>query len=163
MELKDLVHEIISISVIHRYHITKAALSVGLYFGQPNMLEYIMENSLCTQKELAEAMHITPASVAISLKRMEKAELITRTPDINDIRKNHICITEKGEKALQKFREICKATDENMFNGFSEDEQDILHGLLQRLHKNLNSQSLSKEEICEMLSKATPKGEDDHV
>lgn len=162
MELREIVHELISISIIHRYHITKSALSVGLYFGQPNMLEYIMEHEACSQKELAAAMHITPASAAVSLKRMEKAELIIRTPDEKDIRKNHIRVTEKGEKALQEFRRICKRTDENMFKDFSEEERNTLHRLLLRLHKNLDSQSLSKEEICEMLTKATPKGEDEN-
>lgn len=161
MELRDLVHELVSISVIHRYYITKAALSVGLYFGQPNILEYIRNNDLCLQKDIACAMHITPASVAISLKRMEKAGLITRTPDDHDVRKNLISITEKGEKALSEFRKICDSTDNDMFRGFSNEEQNALHTLLLRLHENLDSQSLSKEEICTMLTKATPKGENE--
>lgn len=159
MELKDLVHELISISVIHRYHITKSALSVGLYFGQPNMIEYILQNNACSQKEIAEALHITPASAAVSLKRMEKAELITRTPDEKDPRKNNICVTKKGERALRQFREICRTTDENMLKGFSEEERECLHKYLLRLHENLDSQSLSKEEICSLLNNAKPKGE----
>lgn len=163
MELRELVHELISISIIHRYYITKSALSVGLYFGQPNILEYIIEHEACSQKEIASAMHITPASAAVSLKRMEKAELIVRTPDEKDIRKKHILVTEKGKTALREFRKICKRTDENMFNGFSDEERNTLHKLLLRLHENLDSQSLSKEEICEMLNKSTPKGEEENA
>lgn len=159
MQLRELVHELISISVIHRYRITKAASSVGLYFGQPGVLEYILQNDACSQKEIASAMHITPASAAISLKRMEKAELITRTPDEKDPRKNHISVTKKGENALREFRKICDTTDENMFNGFSEEEREELHKLLLRLHKNLDSQSLSRKEFCELLNNTTPKGE----
>lgn len=161
MELRELVHELISISVIHRYRITKSALSVGLYFGQPNILEYLCENDSCSQKEIAAAMHITPASATVSLKRMEKAELITRTPDENDIRKNHISITDKGRNALKEFRKICDTTDEDMFKGFSDEERHTLHKLLLRLHENLDSQTLSKTEICDLLSKATPKGENE--
>ncbi len=161
MELRELVHELILISVIHRYHITKSALSVGLYFGQPKMLEYIIEHDACSQKEIASAMHITPASAAVSLKRMEKAELITRSPDVKDPRKNHISVTHKGKNALAEFRKICDTTDENMFRGFSEEEREELHRLLSRLHENLDSQSLSKEEICNLLNSATPKGENE--
>mgnify|MGYP003303771724 CR=1 FL=1 len=161
MELRELVQELILISVIHRYHITKSALSVGLYFGQPNMLEYILEHDACSQKEIAKAMHITPASAAVSLKRMEKSELITRSPDSKDPRKNHISITKKGKNALTEFRKICDTTDENMFKGFSDEEREALHKLLSRLHENLDSQSLSKEEVCDLLSNATPKGEND--
>ena len=162
MELRELVHELVSLSIIHRYHITKSALSVGLYFGQPNMLEYIRDNDLCLQKDIASAMHITPASVAVSLKRMEKSGLITRKPDENDIRKNMISVTPKGENALNEFRRICDTTDSNMFNGFSDEEKDTLHSLLLRLHENLDSQSLTKEEICSMLNNATPKGENEN-
>lgn len=161
MELRQLVHELILISVIHRYHITKSALSVGLYFGQPNMLEFILEHDACSQKELATALHISPASAAISLKRMEKAELITRTPDDKDPRKNHISVTVKGKNALSEFRKICDTTDENMFRGFSAEDREELHRLLSRLHENLDSQSLSKEEVCEFLNNSTPKGEND--
>ncbi len=161
MELRELVHELISISIIHRYHITKAALSVGLYFGQPNILEYIIEHDACSQKEIAAAVHITPASAAISLKRMEKAELITRSSDEKDPRKKHISVTDKGKNALCEFRKICDSTDADMFKDFSTEEKETLHKLLQRLHQNLDSRNLSKEEICELLSKAEPKGEDD--
>ncbi len=159
MELRELVHELISLSIIHRYHITKSALSVGLYFGQPNMLEYVIEHDSCTQKEIAKATHVTPASAAISLKRMEKSGLITRRHDEKDPRKNLISVTEKGIASLQEFRKICDTTDENMFKGFSEEDCQLLHSLLVRLHENLDSQSLSKEEICTLLQKAKEKEE----
>lgn len=153
MELWESVHELVSISIIHRCRITKSALSVGLYFGQPNMLEFIKNHDGCTQKQIASAVHITPASAATSLKRMEKAGLITRRPDENDTRKNHISITEKGTFALEEFKKICKKTDKEMFEGFSQEELDTLHKLLSRLHENLDSQSLSQEEIHRLLEK----------
>lgn len=153
MELWESVQELISISIIHRCRITKSALSVGLYFGQPNMLEYIKNHDACTQKEIASAVHVTPASAATSLKRMEKAGLITRHPDEKDTRKNHISLTEKGALALEEFIKICKKTDKEMFKGFSQEELETLHGLLSRLHENLDSQSLSQEEIHRLLEK----------
>ncbi len=156
MELRKLVHELISISVIHRCRITKSALKVGLYFGQPMILEYVIEHDSCTQKEIAKAMHISPASAAVTLKRIEKAGLIVRITDENDSRKNHISVTEKGKKALKEFREICDATDEDMFRDFSLEERETLHNLLVRLHKNLDSENLTREEINELLTQSTP-------
>ena len=156
MELRNLVHELISISVIHRCRIAKAASKVGLYFGQPMILEYVIDHDLCTQKELAEAMHVSPASAAVTLKRIEKAGLITRTADENDSRKNHISVTEKGVNALKEFRKICDATDENMFRDFSPEERETLHNLLIRLHKNLDTESFTREEIDDLLKNSTP-------
>lgn len=158
MELRELVHELISISVIHRCRISKSASSVGLYWGQPMILEYISDNDSCSQKELANAVHISPASAAISLKRIEKAGLIIRHPDEKDPRKNLLSITEKGKKALLEFRKICDTTDEEMFKGFTQSERETLHALLLRLHENLDSKSFSCEEIHELLN---TKGENE--
>lgn len=162
MELRELVHEFISISVIHRCQITRSASKAGLYFGQPSMLQYIIEHDACTQKDVAEAMHISPASAAISLKRIEKSGLITRTPDEDDSRKNHLSVTEKGRDALAQFRKICDTTDKEMFKGFSQEEMDVLHGLLRRLHENLDTKSYTPAEIKSLLNE-TKEGEDEDV
>ncbi len=151
MELKEIVHQLISISVIHRFIITKSALSAGLYYGQPNMLQYITAHEGCTQKELAKALYISPPSAATSLKRMEKAELITRVADCDDPRKKRISITDKGISALNDFTKMCVSTDEKMFRGFSDKDIETLNELLTRLHKNLDSENYSKKEICEIL------------
>ncbi len=156
-----MVHQLISISVIHRFLITKSALSVGLYYGQPNMLQYIKANGGCTQKELANALYISPPSAATSLKRMEKSLLITRTADAVDPRKKRISITEKGISALDEFTKICESTDKKMFNGFSDDDIETLNHLLTRLHSNLDSESLSKKEIQEFLCQK--KGENENA
>lgn len=152
MELRELVREFISISVIHRCQITKSASKAGLYFGQPSVLRYITEHDGCTQKEVAEAMHVSPASAATSLKRIEKAGLITRTADKNDNRKNHLSVTEKGTDALKHFVKICETTDKEMFKGFSDEEINTLHALLTRLHENLDSKSFTPEEISSLLN-----------
>jgi DNA-binding MarR family transcriptional regulator len=120
------------------------------------ILEYVIEHDSCTQKEIAKAMHITPASAAVTLKRIEKSGLIVRTTDANDSRKNHISVTEKGKTALKEFRKICDATDEDMFRDFSLEEREALHQLLVRLHKNLDSENFTQEEINELLTQSTP-------
>ena len=164
MELRKLVCELISISVIHRYRISKSASRVGLYFGQPRILEYVTENDACTQKDVANAMNITPASAAVTLKRLEKAGFVTRKIDTSDSRKNHLSVTEKGAEALKEFRQICDATDEDMFKGFSDEERETLHNLLTRLHKNLDSENLTKKEISDFLTETTTqKGSDADV
>ncbi len=145
MEYKDLVHSLLSVSVIHRYRISKDAQKNGLYFGQPVILEYISNNNLCTQKELAGSLHISPPSAATSLKRMEKTGLIDRVADKEDVRKNRLSLTEKGRMALESFRETCKSTDEKMFKGFSREECEMLEDFLTRLYKNLETEEIAKE------------------
>ncbi len=163
MNYREMVHKIISTSLIHRYHITKSAQKVGLYYGQPMILEYIKNNNLCTQKELADSLHISPASVATSIKRLEKSGFVKRTPDKNDIRKNRLSLTESGINTLNKFRSICDETDKEMFKGFSEEECKLLCGYLQRLYNNLDTENLTncqmKAEIEKTEKKAKEKTE----
>ena len=147
MNYREMVHKLISTSLIHRYHITKSAQMAGLYYGQPMILDYIKENNLCTQKELADSLHISPASVATSIKRLEKSGFVKRTTDKDDVRKNRLSLTDEGLKTLAEFRSICDETDNEMFKGFSDEECDLLCEYLQRLYNNLDTENLTN---CQM-------------
>lgn len=147
MDYREMVHKLISTSLIHRYHITKSAQKAGLYYGQPMILEYIKNHNLCTQKELADSLHISPASVATSIKRLEKSGFVKRSADKADIRKNRLDLTEEGLKTLTEFRSICNETDEKMFKDFSEEECELLCNFLQRLYNNLDTEKLTN---CQM-------------
>mgnify|MGYP003307215107 CR=1 FL=1 len=143
MDNRSLVHEIITLNVTHRYRVGKAASSLGLYFGQPAILEFILQNKDCTQKELAEHLHISPPSVATTLKRMEKAGFIKRIEDESDTRKKRLTATEKGENALHNFRKICDETDSQLFINFTEEEKEQLMSYLKRLNSNIADSNLN--------------------
>lgn len=151
MDNRSLVHEIITLNVTHRYRVGKAASSLGLYFGQPAILEFILQNKYCTQKELAEHLHISPPSVATTLKRMEKAGFIKRIEDESDTRKKRLAVTEKGENALHKFRKLCSETDSQLFVGFSENEKEQLMSYLKRLNGNIADSDLSRDNLKNIM------------
>ena len=157
MEYRELVHQLISISLVHRCRITKSARKAGLYYGQPMILEFITNHDRCTQKELAKGLHISAPSVATSLKRLEKAGMVNRIPDESDTRKKLLAVTENGREALRKFRKICDETDNTMFSGFSNEECEILRQLLQRLYTNLDADSLTREDIDKLLKEEHKK------
>ncbi len=154
MNNRSLVHEIITLTVTHRYRVGKAASKLGLYFGQPGILEYISLNNGCTQKELAEHLHISPASVATTLKRMEKSGFIARKEDKNDSRKKRLMATEKGVNALRNFRIVCDETDVQLFNGFSDEEKEQLMSYLKRLNANIADSELSRERIKNIMKES---------
>ena len=161
MNYREMVHKLISTSLIHRYHITKSAQRAGLYYGQPMILEYIKEHNLCTQKELANSLHISPASVATSIKRLEKSGFVTRYADKEDVRKNRLSLTDEGLKTLTDFRSICDETDKKMFNGFSEEECELLCSLLQRLYNNLDTEKLTNCQMKAEIEKTEKKSKED--
>ena len=152
MDNRSLVKEIITLNVTHRYRVSKAASSLGLYFGQPQIIEFISYNNGCTQRELSEHLHVSPASVATTLKRMEKSGFISRIEDKGDSRKKRLTVTEKGVNAFRNFRKLCDETDQQVFSGFSEEEKEILMGFLKRLNVNIADNEMIKEDFKKILT-----------
>lgn len=94
------------IALLDRLHKLRAAATrqalarYGLHIGQPGILRFIMRNPGCTQREIADNARVTAASVAASVKRLEKAGMLNRRGDTADTRCNRVFITPLGERAL---------------------------------------------------------------
>ena len=131
---------------MHRYF-----QSIGMFNGHPHMLFHIRRTPGITQKELAEHMEISPASVAISIRRLESASLIRRERDEKDGRVMHLYLTPVGEemdRACAKGKEFLMNT---AYRGFTAEEQNALAALLQKMTLNL-------QEACDTLA---VKGEEE--
>ncbi len=130
MSLKRLV-------MLHRYYIHHTEAGTKMYPGQPPILEYLDKNENCTQADLADFLHVSPASIAVSLKRMQKSGLIDKRTDESDMRCNRIFITDTGREEKEKWRRECDRIDEKMFRGFTDEEMTQLSEYVQRLTANL--------------------------
>ncbi len=109
----------------------------GIYFGQPPILKYLSEHENATQKEIAEFLHISPPSVATSLKRMEESGLVIRIESKKDARSNVVRLTKKG-KELNAFAEnTFMRIDDVAYKGFTEEEMDLMVSFLERMNENL--------------------------
>jgi DNA-binding MarR family transcriptional regulator len=109
----------------------------GIYDKQYPILNFIYNNSGCTQIEIAKALFISPASVAISTRRLMKGGLITKRIHENSLRTNRVFLTEKGESVVKECRVCMQETDNQMFKDFSDDEIETLKGYLKRMVSNL--------------------------
>lgn len=100
-ELKELVFKMNRLDCYKRYAMHKMLRDSGVYFGQPPVLDYLSEHGECSQKELSDGINVSPASVAVSVKRMQKSGLITKISDENDLRCNRIALTENGKQRTE--------------------------------------------------------------
>jgi DNA-binding MarR family transcriptional regulator len=112
-----------------------------LYFGQLPIIEYIIRNEGCTQKEIADKLGVTPPSIAISTKRMQKAGLIEKRTDENNLRRNCLSATKNGMELAKRCRERVDDLDKRMFRGFSEKELNIFRNSLDRMIENISDRS----------------------
>ena len=91
-----------------------------------------------SQRDLAETLNITPAAVAVTLKKLEKNGLVGRKMAEKDNRYNEVVLTEKGKKIVKESYKVFKYADEKMFDGFSLEELNAFEGYLNRIKDNLS-------------------------
>jgi len=117
----------------------------GLYRGQHQILMCIFRNPDASQKELARFHNVSPATIAVSLKKLEKGGYVERAADSQDNRFNKVTITEKGLNEVTNSLDFFKSVEHGMLRGFSEDEKANLYGYLQRIQENLGKMLQEKE------------------
>jgi DNA-binding MarR family transcriptional regulator len=122
---------------LHMQNISGVNENYGLYQGQSRILETIAEMNGSTQKELADTLSISPASLAVSVKRLQKAGVVEKTADQADLRNNRIYITEKGQKIQKDSMSEFIRFDNTLLAGFEPGEIKELDAFLTRIQTNL--------------------------
>lgn len=110
---------------------------LGLYPGQPAILFMLWEKDGRTQKELANKLGLKPATISIMVKRMEKAGLVERQEDREDLRISRIYVTEQGKKIRLEVETVVKELNDQCFNGFTMEEKLLLRRFLLQMLDNL--------------------------
>jgi DNA-binding MarR family transcriptional regulator len=119
--MKELVGKLMRVNRLHRNIIQSRAGELKLQRSGHMMLLFIKNSKTPpSQKDIATFFKITPAAVAMSLKKMEAHGLIARAVDENDSRVNHISLSEKGKELLDKTRQGFEAADKAMLSGISD-------------------------------------------
>ena len=131
----------------HRRTMHRYFCSIGMFNGHPHMLFHLRHSPGITQKELAKRMHVSPPSVATSVRRLEAAGLVRREGDEKDGRVTHLYLTPEGEAmdaACARGREFMMDT---LYRGLSAEELDTLYALLGKMTANLQAAAETLPEI----------------
>lgn len=136
--------------------INKRSNNVNIRSSQYSLLSYLSRNDGCTQSEIAEFLIVTPASVAMSIKKLEKEGYITRKIDKENMRCKRVFLTEKGMEVIKNNKEVFTKIDSEMFAGFNESELEQLGGYIERIYYNISNleevNSISKLPIPILIS-----------
>jgi DNA-binding MarR family transcriptional regulator len=114
---------------------------VGLYRGQPFILHFLWENEGLTHSELAERIHVQPATITNALKRMEKSGFVQRRPDSEDQRVSRVYLTEKGRSVRGVVEKIWQEVEDQTFSSLNGEERVQFHGYLMRIYEDFVSRS----------------------
>lgn len=134
-ELSDMLH---LLGISERYIIDRLLEEKGIYFGQPPILCFLSKNPNATQKDIADSLNISPASVAVSVKRMEKSGIIYRETDKDDARRNNLSLTDKGAELEQFARQTFNAVDSAKLSGLSDEEISVMLTVIRKMTDNLS-------------------------
>lgn len=107
--------------------------------GQPKVLELLLYNNGCSQKDLAKACELQPATMSVLLKKMQKDNLIHRVPETlsNGTHIVRIFLTQGGKELATKVLESVSIVEEQCFRGFSDKEKEECLLYMERIYENL--------------------------
>lgn len=132
-------------AVSSKYFYPKVA-EMGLSRGQPKMLRFLGENDGCRQKDIAERFYLRAASVSGILDTMEKNGLIVRKINPTSRRETLIYLTDLGKEKLEQVSAFYDNLDKEVFDGFGNDEFEILEEKLEKIMKAMELHTKENKE-----------------
>lgn len=114
---------------------------LNLTTGQPKVLYILHQKEGYLQKDLAKRAHVEPATMTSILDNMMKKGLIYKEPTLvsGGKRANAIFLTEKGRDMSIMVNKIVDDIEKLSFQGFSDDEKQLLVSLMERVQSNLQN------------------------
>ena len=117
----------------------------SLHPQQVPILSCVARHEGCTQQYVAHTQQTSPASIGVSVRRLEKSGFLCVEEDPHDRRAKRLFTTEAGRRELEL---SCAARDEAFrirLRGFTGEELAQYRHLLEKMEHNLN-QCLEKGE-----------------
>lgn len=142
-QVRELRNKFMHINRMHHKLAEKKLVTTGVHRNQHMLLMHLYRtDGAPSQKEIANRFNISPAAVAVSLKKLENEGYISRNISESDSRYNQITITDKGKGVVEMSKEILDGLDERSFGNLSDEEKEILGVLLDKVIDNLKEGSI---------------------
>ena len=125
------------VSKLHHTRAHTLLESLGLYRGQPRLLHALWDRDGRTHTELAQRLHVQPATITKMIQRMEKTGFVGCRPDAQDQRVSRVYLTPAGRAIESDVRCTWRTLEEETFAGLTAEERALLRRLLTRLRENL--------------------------
>lgn len=137
MKPREVTHRMIIAMRRHHRVVESNLEGTGIHRAQHRVLMTLSERKFASQVELANYLGVSPATVAISLKSLKKADLVVKTAKEEDNRVNFVELTDEGRKIVEESCEFIDKLDYEMYQGFSPEELEQLCNYCNRIYKNM--------------------------
>ena len=125
--------------IMRLYYIRVHALmsELGLSRGQPPILRLLWQQDGRNQREIGDMLHLRPATISVILQRMEKAGLLKRQTDPDDLRVSRAYLTKKGREIQSAVEQTLTVLETECCRGFTREEKVLFSQFLVRVKNNL--------------------------
>ena len=138
-QLHETVDVLIHVMRLHHRIVERRIDGLGVHHSQHRMLMRLSDlGRSASQKDLADAMDVSPACVARMLKPLTAAGLVEKAGGA-DGRCNEISVSATGMHLVEDSRAVFRQIGEQMFDGLTEGEIQVLGALLDKLKGNLSN------------------------
>lgn len=128
----------ILVNQMHRKTMEKLLDGTGLHRAQHRLLMTLADREFNSQAELAKGLEVSTATVAVSLKKLERDGYIQKKAKEEDSRANFVKLTVKGEEVVERSRKIFETVDKQGVKGFSEQDLVVFRKYLKHVYDNLS-------------------------
>ena len=144
-QIRDAIDALIHTMRLHHRIVERRIDGLGVHHSQHRMLMKVAWlGKSASQKQIAEAMDVSPACVARTLKRLSAEGLVEKTGGA-DARRNEIGILPKGQALVDDSLALFRRIGAEMFEGVSGDELAAVTGVLRRIQGNLAAMEQADE------------------
>ena len=142
---EDPTRQMVVTNLLHRRILEKNLENIGLHRGQHRVLMALSCHSFESQLQLAEELDVSAATIAVSLKALEKAGLVSREVKDEDTRSNCVELTDEGRRVVESAKDYYESLERAMYQDFTEEEQNKLWEYLNRLYHNMEQFTATAE------------------
>lgn len=112
------------------------AAGLGFSPGQFPILVALWNEDGLTQRQLVDRLDIEQATMANTLARMERDDLIERRPHPTDKRAQLLFLTARAKAMQEEAERAARAAEDAMFNGFRRFERELVLEYMRWLVEN---------------------------
>ena len=112
---------------------TSHMASLDLRVSEFSILMLVAGNGEVNQKQLGQALDISPPNLAVTLDRMAECGWVERVRSTRDRRAQHVHLTARGRAVAERSRKIAATMEEAALASLSRAERALLIELLRKI------------------------------
>lgn len=108
--------------------------------GDQSRLLFVIKEHGHSQKEVAQYLHISDATLSVRIKRLEEAGYIIREQNTQDKRHSTVRLSKLGEEYLETCKDKMRHMEEVCSRGLTKEDHDAVLHMIDMIIKNMEEE-----------------------